>query len=291
MKKINLVFLALCALSCSKESIEQRVTQEENIASLISKLGFDANSIITKGDSILVEGDILLLKSKLLKTSPRQATFFQGKYNLVGNANDNIGSFIKYYISPNLADHNSIQSALEEFQNVSANVLAGFPVGSVQYVKNNMSVTKVLDRNQANIIIEEYYEYNGDYGFSELPTYIPAPNMFSFSKLVVASKIHLNSFYWSSLSSAQKKYLVAHEFGHSIGLRHTDWRGKESEYGNSNGVLVGAYTVTNTPNNSNNPDPGSVFNSGGSGGVPNWAGFTYNDIKAVFYTTNGALVQ
>jgi len=291
MKKINLLFLALFALSCSKESVEQNVTQDENIASLIGKLGFSTNSIITKGDSIWVEGDMLLLKSKLLKTSPRQATLFQGKYNLVGNANDNIGSFIKYYISPNLADHNSIQSALEEFQNVSANVLAGFPVGSVQYVKNSMSVTKVLDPSQANIIIEEYYKDDKRYGYGEWPTYIPAPNMISFAKLVVGNKIHLNSLYWNGLSSAQKKYLVAHEFGHTIGLRHTDWKGKESEYEYVNGALVGAYTVINTPNNSNNPDPSSVFNSGGTGGVPNWAGFTYNDIKAIFYTTNGALVQ
>ncbi|MCS4166382.1 M57 family metalloprotease [Sphingobacterium sp. BIGb0116] len=291
MKKVNLVLLALCALSCSRESVEQKVTQDENVVSLINKLGLDSNSIIIKGDSIFVEGDILLFKSKLLKTSPRQATFFQGRYNLVGNANDNIGGNIKYYISPNLVDHNSVQSALEEFQNVSANVPAGFPVGSVQYVKNNISVSKVEDPNQASIIIEEYSGAVGEYGYSELPTYISSSSVLVWPRLVVASKIHVNSLYWSNLSSAQRKFLVAHEFGHAIGLRHTDWRGR-GEGGNTvvNGVAVGAYTVTNTNNTSNNPDPGSIFN-GGQSGVPNWNGFTYNDIRAVFYTTSGTIIQ
>lgn len=290
MKRINLLFLALCALSCSKESVEQNVTRDENIASLIGKLGFNTNSIITKGDSIWVEGDILLLKSKLLKTSPRQATFFGGGYNLVGNANDDLPAYIKYYISPNLSDPNAIQSALEEFENVHANIVT-FPGNTVRYVKNSIFLTKVTDPNLASIRIEEYFENSDVYGFAEYPTYIPSPVMVVWPKLVVGNKIHLNTRYWNGLSSAQKKYLVAHEFGHAIGLRHTDWRGKEAESGIVNGVVVGAYTVTNTNNTSKNPDPSSVFNSGSSSGVPNWAGFSYNDIRAIFFTTNRTIIQ
>ena len=47
--------------------------------------------------------------------------------------------------------------------------------------------------------------------------------------------MRLSQTSFRNLNPASQKFLVAHEFGHMIGLRHTNWRMGESETGSYNG--------------------------------------------------------
>lgn len=85
-------------------------------------------------------------------------------------------------------------------------------------------------------------------------------------------------------TDSQRKKLIAHEFGHMIGLRHTNWRTNEAEFDVASGQIVGAYLIPGTDNSSNNPDPLSVFNSANCGS--NWNGFSSFDRIAIRHLTN-----
>lgn len=89
------------------------------------------------------------------------------------------------------------------------------------------------------------------------------------------------------LNREQLILLIAHEFGHTIGLRHTNWKlYGEAEVDGS----VGAYPVFGTVPTSGqapaDPDPYSIFNSSNCG--LSFSAFSYLDKVAIKYITNDA---
>ena len=70
-------------------------------------------------------------------------------------------------------------------------------------------------------------------------------------------------------SSGQKRYNMAHELGHCVGFRHTNWSGLGE---------ISATGVTGTPNSGSNPDPSSVMNGGTA--LNSWVGFSAYDVIA-----------
>lgn len=276
MRKFLLFITIGLMFSCSKDQLPLNNLEDSEILNKVKSLGFNVDNFRINGDTIIVEDDIILYKSKLLSSSPRQATVYPGPHVLAEF------SKIKFYISPSLTGHTTIISALDEFSNAQATVFSIF-AGQTMVTKTGISFQQVTSSANADLIISDYYQVSGTCGFAEFPTLIPSGNMVQYDQIQVGKNIEINNYHWNNLSDSQRKLLIAHEFGHAIGLRHTNWKKHEPQNDIVNGVSIGAYTVTNTPSG-NNPDPNSVFNSMNCG--HDWNGFTRYDVRAIFATTS-----
>lgn len=266
-----LLAFSLLLTSCSKQNeLAPLVTAQQekikiDVKELVWQSGFDTVNMRQFGDTILVNTDIALSEERLrfdyeMGTYPRQAVIYP---QVILNDKD-----IKIYISPNfsLYDRIIIQSALNEFLSVNLNPYLGF--NSITYVTNsNNADAKVLDyvANSSN-----------ECGYAAFPTLQKSLPLPLGIRWYIGEYMYINTSLFAILNDLQKKQLIAHEFGHQLGIRHTNWRGLgELKNDNYNGTTIGAFTVTGTNNTSNNPDPLSVFN-GNSCGV-SWTGFTQWD--------------
>lgn len=108
------------------------------------------------------------------------------------------------------------------------------------------------------------------YTLSQSRTIIAAGAYPDPSNPIIGLKLIINteSTGGSSTNSSQKKYIMAHELGHTIGFRHTD---------SYDGVAITTYNTAC----SNAPDPSSVLRPGSSP-VPSWtsSGFSTCDKDA-----------
>lgn len=246
-------FIALIFLSsCKKNDIhEDTITKNDalSIKEKVARLGFDTTSIVINAETIIVEGDIVLTKSDLNKTTPRQASSIDisnGVYPIDYSRH----RYLKYYIDVSAlsAWESAIVSAFTKYS-----VFPGF----------NLRFTRTTNINEADLKLESGSPAIADGQF-------PANGQ-------LGVRIGVNTSY-SYLTEAQKIFVIAHEIGHTIGFRHTNWRASESETAVLNGVSYGAYTIPGTINSNNNPDPASVFNSGvGSTSVGSWTNFSQFD--------------
>ena len=91
--------------------------------------------------------------------------------------------------------------------------------------------------------------------------------------------INLDSHSDANISPEVKEMMIAHEIGHTIGFRHTDYY-YEDYYGLTHAfVIQGTWPATSTVTN---PDPYSIMNSMATLQYsPTWPGFTTYDIIAV----------
>ncbi|GHE23843.1 hypothetical protein GCM10017764_08110 [Sphingobacterium griseoflavum] len=272
--------------SCKKNSLALDSTEDEvsKVKTALVKLGFDTASAIIKGEDIFVEGDILLKKSELFKTQSRHATAFSGgPFVIYENP-------IKFYVSPVLGNSSVITEALNEFSAIK-NPYKDTNLPPFLNPSLGITFTEVFNENEANLIFHDFFENSIRLGYAQWPNVLPAENLpppyVNHARLQTGKNMYFNTFHWSGLSISQKKFLVAHEFGHALGLRHTDWRRSEASAMNIDGVLIGAYTVPNTPNSTTNPDPNSLFNSGAGTTPFFWNGFTIYDKVAIWFVAGG----
>ncbi|MEN5193985.1 M57 family metalloprotease [Sphingobacterium faecium] len=256
---------------CSKENMLNETDSVSNLTSAVYNLGYDTTGIKINGDTVRVEGDIILYKSNLNKTTPRQASMFSGSYLAT--------SPIKYYIPVGITDEASILAAITEIESIQ-NLKTGSPLLHPPYM--NLGFTRVYSTSDADLIFNMYYNPSSAIcGEAEAPTVVPNLPIVMIPQLKIGKNVRLNTHHWNNLSSSARKFLIAHELGHSFGLRHTNWRNGEPEYGNINSVSVGAYGIPGTNNSSKNPDANSVFNMNTCG--KNWSGFTNGDKIALWH--------
>ncbi|MEJ5055797.1 M57 family metalloprotease [Sphingobacterium sp. MYb382] len=279
----NYLYLALAMIlliSCSKDT-KQTIKNDGNtipkdeVTKAIHNLGFSTKDLYISGDTIIVEGDILLLKSKLLRKSknntiPRQAVI---KNATLEKSN------IKIWISNNFT--NSEQEVIKTSLNAFIKNAIGPNIG----ISGLASITYTSAISVSDCSIQAGNLSSNSCGMAEFPEIYNG----TISPLLKLGKsMQINHATFKTLNTAQKKLLITHEFGHMIGLRHTNWRllANESEFSTNNfGQQIGAYRVPGTNNTDLDPDPGSVFNGAKCG--LEFTGFTENDQRAIIYLTNG----
>jgi Dual-action HEIGH metallo-peptidase len=221
-----------------------------DLAARVAAMGFRADMIVDRGDHFVVEGDIVIRKNDLMRPS----------LDRVGAP----GGPLHQWHTTNLVS----QSTMARGIRVNLSGISG----------NSAWTTAVREAIQ---------QWNWTWGTKiYLSEASPADITFSFGSLgagtvalasfpsggLPGSTVTIGSAYASSYSASQKRWVMVHEIGHTLGYRHTNWDALNEEYHPDHNIY-GAVHISGTPTGN---DASSVFR-GGLSSVPSWNGFSTND--------------
>jgi hypothetical protein len=249
---IKIVFhaiLFLIASSCSdftKDTKTKTDSQEiETLKDFISSQGFDRNQIYFDGTKFIIEKDIFTTLDDTRKQFSESQKNFKSN---TGRVLQRRGSYlvsdlyinkIYVYLDPSLPTV-WVDATIKAIDDWNQDI-----PGTKVYFR------RVYTQSQSNITVQPVYSVNGAFASTYLPNSNGAPG----------GPIFVNTYYNSSTNAGQKENAVAHEFGHTLGFRHTD---------SSDGTYISGTPVT---------DNESVMNSG-SNNCFGWCGFSTGDINA-----------
>lgn len=261
-----ILLLTLACFSCQDEADINNTVEKTAIAdgdlAIIKSLGFDETSVVDKGDYYLVEEDVMILKENLegyenllsqSDTLQLRQAYVNNKVAFTKAMNITVGSVVdgipKY--------GRALQKALDAYNSTGTLLSMSKSPYNGNFVTGDIQITsKTLG--------------NGAYAESSFPS----------ANGSVGSKIELDLITCESLSEAQLVFLFAHELGHCLGFRHTNWQ-QDNEKISPDGANQVPGTPTGT---SSDKDNTSVFNSGNFYGAPPvWNGFSNYDMIALRY--------
>lgn len=224
-------FAALFIVACSKgakEDLQTEVSQE--VLNQISDLGFSSNDVVAADGGYIVEGDIFLSPSDL-KTQ-------QTAHKLVV-ANE------EQYRTTNLVNGPRTITVSVSGNNIPANFSTAVNNAIGRYNAENLTLTfqRVASGGNINIKIVNSRQYIASAGF---PSGGNPYGTISYAKTYTTYGIDFMTT------------VVAHEMGHCIGFRHTDYMSRQYSCGgspyNEGASSVGAVHIPGTPTG---PDPNS----------------------------------
>ena len=239
---LSIATMLTCFLfSCKKNTDASLETgkKQGTVYEYIIKLGYTDAEIQDIGDDYLVDGDILFSKS----SQPDFSIFDDGPQT----EQYVTGSFIGYNEQPNIV----------LLIDPSIAALSGEIEGAVAMwnaVPNcRINITTTTTPNDYDIRISAADLPPGVCGTGSFPVNARAGSEIKIDMTEIAG----NTF-------EQRRRTVAHEIGHCIGFRHTNWiRVRESQHGTDQfGAVVSAMHILNTPTGN---DPLSLMNAGGCG--------------------------
>jgi hypothetical protein len=227
--------MAVAFTSCKKETKE--VPQEEISAANLSKieaLGFNSKTAQKTDEGYLVEGDINLTQADLdyFPTSPEMVIANEEHYRTNNLVNTTSYPTIKVALNNSSSQHQAaFSAALDE--------------AIRRYNAENLRVKFQRVSSGANITVVAYYEVSNTLGSAGFPTSSGAPY----------SQIRMNTYWYSTgTGSTNINYIgtiMAHEMGHCIGFRHTDYMNRSYSCGgsavNEGSAGVGAVYIPGTP--------------------------------------------
>ena len=244
MKKIFKPFAAICAAallftSCKKnvkDAVNDEVSQET--LSQLQRLNFSTDGVLKVNGGYLVEGDIFITDEQLKTTpsSPNMVIASEEHYHTFNMVNTSTHATIKVALNSSSAQHDAaFSAALDE--------------AILRYNAENLSVTftRVTTSQAPDITVVAYYEVSNTLGSSGFPNSAGDPY----------PQVKMNTYWYNtSTSTTNTNYIgtiMAHEIGHCIGFRHTDYMNrayscggrKQNEGQTNNGV--GAVWIPGTP--------------------------------------------
>ncbi len=251
MKKLMTPLAVTCVLvltlsACKKNTkdvVENEVPQ--SVLTQISKLGFSSENVKKMDGGFLVEGDILL-SAKDLTTQPSSPNMVIAKeeqyrtFNLVSTSNHPV---IKIALNNSSAQHDAAFSASldEAIKRYNAEAL-------------QVSFLRVATTSSPDITVIAYYEVSNVLGSSGFPNSAGDPY----------NQVKMNTYWYSTGTDATNiNYIgtiMAHEVGHCIGFRHTDYMnrayscgGRKSNEGQASSGIGAVYI----PGTATGGDPNS----------------------------------
>jgi hypothetical protein len=249
LKSVLVILIVL--YGCSEETPVQKsdsvqVVEDNAVVKRILRAGFKKEDIIEFDDHYVVDGDIIFYKSDPAPTkSPSNGRSQQARADfLVSPANYNINVYL------NTASFSSIDLAGPLSTVISAYNALG----------SQIHLSRVYSAGEADIEIVK-----SDF----LPFGVCGQAGFPFSDGRAFDKVNISESTltaYNLVNPSQLTLLVAHEIGHCIGLRHTNWESLGE---------TAAIHINGTPTFDNV----SVMNGSTCGNY--WGGFSSNDGVAI----------
>jgi|GEM_PF-965876 len=232
MKKTVLSFALVFAafFSCQQDDLKElkKGSVPDDIIGKLQAAGFDTSEGLMKyRNGYLVEYDILLTESEINELAESKSAASHGRVKHYRTTNlVTAPGRIKIHMDPGFDTHmqNAFDAALARYNSES---LA-------------LSFERWYTSSTADIRIIAFYENSNVLGFSS--------GFPSGSK--PASSISLNTFHYNGTQRADATTVIAHEIGHAIGFRHTDYMNRSFSCGaggNEGSAGVGAVHIPGTP--------------------------------------------
>lgn len=247
MKLLMAAGLVLFTLSCKKETVmetqatenDQAYTDQELINKLAGTLKVDASEIVLKDDVFYVHGDVMVSKSDVVSEMSTGNQLKHQRHTYIVNATK--VKDVKVYIDP------SVPAVWKDWVRFAIDTWNDAPCSII-------GMREVFTLAEADTRVEHYYENTNTIARAYLPNSSGSPGFM----------VEVNTKY-NSLSDSRGKEALVHEFGHVLGLRHTNSNDgqhifgtqQNGDYGTSNSVMY----------SSNHP----------------WYGFTWGDRQAFQY--------
>lgn len=237
MKQLIMAAVCMAALftSCKKETKEV-INDEISPATLsrIAALGFNTDGAQKVDEGYLVEGDIILTESQLNQFPTTHELIYANEEHYRTSYLVNPSSYptIRVALSSSSSSHSSVfTAALDE--------------AIRRYNAENLRVKFQRVSSGQHITVEAYYQVSNTLGSAGFPTSSGAPY----------NRIRMNTYWYStSTSTTNRNYIatiMAHEMGHCIGFRHTDYMNRSYSCGgsavNEGSAGVGAIHIPGTP--------------------------------------------
>jgi hypothetical protein len=243
MKKLTRSFAAVClaaltmtACQKSTKDVEQNEIPQSTL-SQIQNLGFSTQNVQKVAQGYLVEGDIILTDNELnaQPSSPNMTIAQEEQYRTFNLVSISRHPTIKVALNNSSAQHDAaFSAALDE-------AIRRYNAEGLQITFTRVSPTQAPD-----ITVVAFYENSSTLGSAGFPNSSGDPY----------NQVQMNTYHYStSTGSTNVNYIgtiMAHEMGHCIGFRHTDYmrRSYSCGYGGNEGQAkngVGAVLIPGTP--------------------------------------------
>lgn len=242
MKKIIRTFAAVCVAAmtmtaCTKDVKEVESNEiSESTLTQIQAAGFSTDGAKKVDGGYLVEGDIILNDAALSSnpTSPNMMIAKEEQYRTFNLVSTSKHPVIKVALNNSSTQHEAaFSAALDE--------------AIRRYNAEGLTVSFQRVTTGADISVVAFYEVSNTLGSAGFPTSTGDPY----------NQINMNTYHYSTGTDATNTNyiatIMAHEMGHCIGYRHTDYMdrsfscgGRRSNEGQTNNG-VGAVQIPGTP--------------------------------------------
>lgn len=232
---LAILCLAVIFTACKKDA-KLKPNEEISDAALakIQQLGFNTEGAQKIEEGYLVEGDIILTEDQLneLPTSNELIIADEEHYRTTRVVNPTSYPTIRVRLSNSSSSHSAVfTAALDE--------------AIRRYNAQNLRVRFQRVTSGQHVTVEAYYQVSNTLGSAGFPTSSGAPY----------NRVRMNTYWYStSTSTTNRNYIatiMAHELGHCIGFRHTDYMNRSYSCGgsavNEGSAGVGAVHIPGTP--------------------------------------------
>ena len=251
MKKFIRPFAVSCVLvlsltACKKDTKEVSKSEiSETVLSQISHLGFSTENVTKTTGGFLVEGDILLTENDLNShpSSPNMVIAQEEQYRTFNLVSVSKHPTIKVALNNSSTQHEAaFSAALDE-------AISRYNAEGLQ-----ITFTRVSTSQSPDVTVVAFYQVSNTLGSSGFPNATGDPY----------NQVQMNTYWYSTgTTTTNVNYIgtiMAHELGHCIGYRHTDYMNRAYSCGgrkSNEGQATNGIGAVYIPGTATGGDPNS----------------------------------